>query len=132
MQEHFNKVKEFVLDLGFTITKTIEEDQIILISDEASGINNCAIGCADPILIMEQHLMDLNTESIEIYKSLLIKNRDIIHGAFVLDETGKKVIFRDTLQIQNLDKNELEGSLNSLSLLLSEYSEELIKFSKNN
>ena len=62
---------------------------------------------------------------------LLKKNRDIIHGAFVLDESGKKVIFRDTLQILNLDRNELEGSLNSLSLLLSEYSNELIKFSKN-
>ncbi|MFT6442591.1 MAG: hypothetical protein ACJASM_002140, partial [Salibacteraceae bacterium] len=36
----------------------------------------------------------------------------------------------DTLQIVSLDLNELEGSLNSLSLLLSEYSDELIKFSK--
>jgi hypothetical protein len=49
----------------------------------------------------------------------------------VLDETGKKVIFRDTLQLENLDQNELEGSLNSLSLLLSEYSTELIEFSKS-
>ena len=60
-----------------------------------------------------------------------MKNRDIIHGAFVLDESGKKLIFRDTLQIANLDLNELEGTLNSLSLLLSEYSDELINFSKN-
>lgn len=131
MNDSFSKVKDFVLDLGYTITKTIEEDQIIIINDEASGIKNCAIGCADPILILEQYLMEINTESIEVFQSLLKKNRDIIHGAFVLDESGKKVIFRDTLQILNLDRNELEGSLNSLSLLLSEYSNELIKFSKN-
>jgi hypothetical protein len=61
----------------------------------------------------------------------LIKNRDIVHGAFVLDEEGKRVIFRDTLQVESLDLNELEGTLNSLSLLLSEYSDEIIKFSKN-
>ena len=131
MSENFSKVKDFVLDLGYTIAKTIEEDQIIIINDEASGIKNCAIGCADPILILEQYLMEINSESIEVFQSLLKKNRDIIHGAFVLDESGKKVIFRDTLQILNLDRNELEGSLNSLSLLLSEYSNELIKFSKN-
>ncbi|MCK5703017.1 MAG: molecular chaperone Tir, partial [Cyclobacteriaceae bacterium] len=88
-------------------------------------------GCLDPILVMEQFLFEIKNESNEIYKSLLTKNRDIIHGAFVLDETGKKVIFRDTLQLENLDLNELEGSINSLSLLLSEYSDELIRFSKN-
>ena len=130
MKDNFEKVKNFVLDLGYTISKTVEEDQVIVINDEASGIANCVIGCADPILIMEQFLMELNSDSKEIFKSLLMKNRDIIHGAFVLDETGKKVIFRDTLQISNLNKNEIEGSLNSLSLLLSEYSEELIRFSK--
>jgi hypothetical protein len=131
MNDNFSKVKEFVLELGYTITKTIEEDQIIIINDEDSGINNCAIGCADPILIIEQYLMEIRSESTEVFQRLLIKNRDIIHGAFVLDESGKKVIFRDTLQILNLDRNELEGTLNSLSLLLSEYSNELIKFSKN-
>ncbi|MCC7454321.1 MAG: molecular chaperone Tir, partial [Crocinitomix sp.] len=41
-----------------------------------------------------------------------------------------KVIFRDTLQVDSLDLNELEGSLTSLSLLLSEYSDEIISFSK--
>ena len=65
-----------------------------------------------------------------IYRSLLQKNRDIIHGAFVLDATGEKVIFRDTLQLENLDLNEIEASLNSLGLLLSEYSNQIIEFSK--
>ena len=58
------------------------------------------------------------------------KHRDIVHGAFVLDESGEKVIFRDTLQLENLDLNELEGTINSLSLLLSEYSEQILEFSK--
>lgn len=131
MENNFHKVIDFVIDLGYTITNSIEEDQIIIINDEASGIKNCVIACADPILIIEQYLLELNSTSSEVFQNLLIKNRDIIHGAFVLDESGKKVIFRDTLQIMNLDKNELEGTLNSLSLLLSEYSDELIKFSKN-
>jgi len=64
-------------------------------------------------------------------ESLLKKNRDIISGAFALDDSGNKVLFRDTLALENLDLNELEGSINSLELLLSEYSSEIIKFSKD-
>ena len=131
MNDHFEKVQGFLLDLEFSILSENEEDGIFRVDNEDAGIHNLVIGCLDPILVMEQFLFEIKNDSNEIYKSLLIKNRDIIHGAFVLDETGKKVIFRDTLQLENLDQNELEGSLNSLSLLMSEYSEELIKFSKN-
>lgn len=60
-----------------------------------------------------------------------MKNRDIIHGGFALTEDGKKVIFRYTLQAHNIDQNEFDAAINSLSLLLSEYYEQLIAFSKN-
>ena len=131
MIDHFEKVQGFLLDLDFNILQENEEDGVFWVENEEAGIHNLVIGCLDPILVMEQFLFEIKNDSKDIYKKLLIKNRDIIHGAFVLDETGKKVIFRDTLQLENLDLNELEGSLNSLSLLLSEYSKELIEFSKN-
>ena len=74
--------------------------------------------------------LTLQADNIQVFKALLMKNRDIIHGAFALTEDGSKVIFRYTLQIHNLDFNEFDAALNSLSLLLSEYSDQLIKFSK--
>lgn len=131
MNDHFEKVQGYLLDLDFNILQENEEDGVFWVDNEDAGIHNLVIGCLDPILVMEQFLFEIKEDTKEMYKKLLIKNRDIIHGAFVLDETGKKVIFRDTLQLENLDQNELEGSLNSLSLLLSEYSEELIEFSKS-
>lgn len=131
MDIYFSRVKDYLLDLNYTICHEEPETGVFVISSEEDGINNLVIGCADPILIIEQHLFDMPSDSTEIYKSLLVKNRDIVHGAFVLDESGTKVIFRDTLQLENLDLNELEGSINSLSLLLSEYSDEIIAFSKN-
>lgn len=131
MDEYFQKVKEYVLELGYTISHEDEGDGVLIINNESEGISNLILGCSPPILIMEQFILELKNESADIYKSLLQKNRDIIHGAFVLDESGKKVIFRDTLQLENLDLNEIEGSINSLSLLLSEYTDELISFSKS-
>jgi len=127
---YFNQVREYLLDLNYIISLEEEENGVFVVNREEEGINNLVIGCSDPILIMEQHIFDMPADSMSTYKALLKKNRDIVHGAFVLNEDGVKVLFRDTLQLENLDKNELEGSINSLSLLLSEFSDEIISFSK--
>lgn len=130
MKNYFQIVKDYLITLNYSITYENKEDGIIMIQNESEGIKNLILGIADPILIFEQYIFKINNPSEEIFRGLLQKNRDIVHGAFVLDESGKKVIFRDTLQLENLDLNEFEASINSLSLLLSEYSENILKFSK--
>ena len=130
MKNHFNTIKDYLLELNYAVTHEDEKEGILIIKNLEEGINNLIIGVADPILIIEQYIFKINHPNETIFRELLQKNRDIVHGAFVLDETGEKVIFRDTLQIENIDLNELEGSINSLSLLLSEYSENIIQFSK--
>ena len=130
MKDHFQIIKSYLLELDFDITYENVAEGIIIIGKEEEGITNLIVGIADPILILEQFIFEINNPSADVYQELLKKNRDIIHGAFSLDETGRKVIFRDTLQIENLDLNELEGSLNSLSLLLSEYSKQILEFVK--
>lgn len=131
MNNHFQLIKDYLNELNISVSYENEDDKIIVVSKESEGIKNLILGVASPILIMEQHIFDVKNNNPSVYKQLLQKNRDIVHGAFVLDESGDKVIFRDTLQLENLDLNELEGSLNSLGLLLSEYSEQIINFSKN-
>ncbi len=130
MSENFNKVKDYLLDLEYRIVSEDISEELFVIEKEEDGISNVVIDCEDSLLIIEGLLFEMSAGSEEIYKSLLQKNREVIHGAFTLDDSGKKVIFRDTLQLENLDLNELEATLNSLKLLLSEYSEELIEFSK--
>ena len=130
MSVHFTKTKKFLQELNYNIIREIETEGIFVIEKEDFGIKNLIIGVANPILIMEQFIFKVSQPSEAMFKELLKKNRDIIHGAFVLDETGQRVIFRDTLQLENLDKNEIEASLNSLSVLLSEYTEEIIQYSK--
>lgn len=126
----FQKVENFITDLDFLIVSKDENEGVFVIENESDGIRNLIIGVADPIIIFEQYLFTLSNDSQEVFKALLIKNRDIVHGAFALTEDGKKVIFRYTLQIHNLDRNEFEAAINSLSLLMSEYYEQLIDFSK--
>jgi hypothetical protein len=130
MENSFLKVKNYLLELEYAVASENEAEGVLVINKQENGINNMLLVCADPILIIQQHLFDIKQDDVKIYKSLLMKNQDIIHGAFSLDESGKKVMFRDTLQLENLDKNEIEGSLKSLELLLSEYSYKIIEFAK--
>lgn len=131
MNSHFEKIREYLLELDYHIVQQDAEEEVFVIENENEGIKNVVLIIADPILIVEQYLFELKGDNMETFKELLKKNRDIIHGAFALDETGKKVLFRNTHECENLDLNELEATLNSLGLLLSEYTDELITFSKN-
>lgn len=125
----FSTVKNYLIELDYDILEEDPGEELLVVSNEDAGINNLIVDCEDPILIIEYPLFKVQTESMDIYKELLTKNRDIIHGAFALAEDNM-LIFRDTLQLENLDQNELEGTLNSLEILLAEYSERLITLSK--
>ncbi|SFQ45346.1 Putative sensory transduction regulator [Flavobacterium akiainvivens] len=131
MKDYYGVVKNYLNALELDIKYENSREGIFIVSNEQEGVFNLIICVAYPIVIFEQFLFEIKAESPAVYKALLQKNRDIIHGAFVLDATGRKVIFRDSLQLENLDQNEFGATLNSLSLLLSEYSEQIINFSKN-
>lgn len=131
MKDYFGVIKDYLNELELEIKYQSESEGVFIVSNEQDGIVNLIICVAHPIVIFEQYLFEVQPDAYPVFKELLQKNRDIIHGAFVLDATGRKVIFRDSLQLENLDQNEFGATLNSLSLLLSEYSEQIINFSKN-
>ena len=130
MVEHFPKIKNYLFELGFDLQSEDPSEGLVVITDEDKGISNLVIDCEEEILVLEQFIFPLKSDDPHILKRLLQINREIVHGALVLDEEGKKVIFRDTLQLKNLDLNELEASVNAIGLMLAEHANEFIKFSK--
>jgi hypothetical protein len=127
---NFEVVKQYLFELGFKIENEDKENEIVTITDKSIGINNMVIDCEAPILILEQFLFDLKDTNSHVLLRLLQMNRELVHGAFVIDEEGKKVLFRDTLQLENLDLNEIKGSIDSLAIATVEYLDELISFIK--
>jgi hypothetical protein len=89
------------------------------------------LDCEGDVLIVEQHILDLKNQTESIYKRLLQMNRNMIHGAFVLDESGQKVLFRDTLALENLDRNEVDSTFSALTLALVEHLDEFKTIAKN-
>ncbi len=124
----FDTVKQYLLDLDYNILETDLEEELFVVEKEEAGIHRLHIDCEDPILIIEQPLFTISEKNTDLFFELLKKNRDIVHGAFAITDENI-VIFRDTLQLENLDMNELEGTLESLELLLAEYGNRLIELS---
>jgi len=131
MKGKFELVKQYLHDMGIAIVSEDVEKELVVVEDEENGIKNLVIDCEEPILVLEQVIMKVKPESEGFFKHLLQMNRELVHGAFVLDESGDTVLFRDTLQLENLDQNELEGTVHALSLALSEYGAEFLEYASH-
>lgn len=126
--DYFERVKALLLELDLSIVEENEADTLLVVSDESSGINQMILDCEGEILVIEQLILNLEQADAAVYRRLLQMNRALVHGAFVLDESGQRLLFRNTLQLENLDLNELEASLQALSLGLAEFGDELLGF----
>ena len=129
MSDMLDRVRDYVLELGLAIESEIPEEEILIVNDEERAISHLVIDCEDTILVLEQLIVQLpSTVDSSVYKRLLQINRTLIFGAFVLNEEGDTLVYRNTLALENLDLNELEGTLNALTLALAENGEELLTF----
>jgi hypothetical protein len=126
----FELVKQYLHEMEMPIINEDPSEELVVVDSEDNGIKNMVIDCEDPILVIEQVIMKVPGSAGGLFEKLLKWNRELIHGAFALDEEGQLILYRDTLQLENLDRNELEASIQSLSLAMAEYSSELIEYAK--
>ena len=125
----FSMVKDFVLELGLAIDKEIPEEEIVIVNDEERGVQNLVIDCEETVLVLEQLILKLDSgENAQVCKRILQMNRDLVFGAFVLNEEGDALLYRNTLALENLDLNELDSTISALGLGLAENGEELLSF----
>ncbi len=123
----FLEVKNIVSDMGLAIVEEDKPEELIVVEDEERGIKGMVIDCEDELLIVEQ---PIGKFSSKYYKWFLEKSRFLPFGAFVLDSESDTILFRNTLRLDTLDREELESTINSLELFFAEYGDELIKMSK--
>lgn len=130
MSEAFDRVKNQLMDLGLKIVEENPGEELVVVEDNENGVHNLILDCEPPILVLEQLIMKTPKEPNGLYKRLLQMNAEMVHGAYVLSDNGAFILWRDTLQLQNLDLNELEGSIRALSLAMAEHCKELLAYAK--
>jgi len=125
-----DRIQGFLVQLNLPVVYDAE-NTLFVINDEESGYSSLFVNYDAPLVTFEQFIMPVSfTNRESVFLRLLQMNRELVHGAFAIDESGERVIFRDTLQAENIDFNEFEGTLNALSLAMAENSAELISFTQ--
>ena len=129
MVETFERIKDLALELGLAIEKEIPDEEILIVNDPDRGISQMVIDCEDTILVIEQLIFEIDSpQDTNMYRRLLEINRNLVFGAFVIEETGNRVLYRNTLVLDNLDANRLESTINALVFGLAEYGQEILSF----
>ena len=131
MSAHFDKVRRYLQELDLKVISTQEDQELVIVEDQENGISNLIIDCEFPILVLEQPVLQTPANQGDLFKRLLQMNNDLVHGAYVLSQDASLILWRDTLQLDNLDLNELEGSIRALSLGLAEHASELLNYAQS-
>ena len=96
------------------------DEGMFLVESPSGGV---VVHLSDPVLLVRLKVMDLpNGESDlgELYRALLEWNAaDIVHGAYGIEDG--ELILTDTLELQTLDFEELQASVESLQYAASSH-----------
>ena len=106
----------------------VGEDGMWLVHDSSLG-ENIAIKANGPLLLFRVKVLELREveDQAALFGELLRLNAaDLVHGAYGISDAA--VVLTCTLQLENLDYNELQGVLDDFSLALANHYEKLTKF----
>jgi hypothetical protein len=83
-----------------------------------------------PVLVCRVHVMDLpevEKGREELFQTLLTLNAtEMMHGAYGLE--GGKIVISDALQLENLDFNEFQATVDDITLAVADHYSRLAKF----
>ena len=108
--------------------EVVGEDDMWLVRDSSLG-ENIAIKIAGSLLLFRVKVLDLSSveEEAALFRELLKLNAtDLVHGSYGISEGA--IVLTCTLEVENLDFNELQAVLDDFSLALANHYEKLTKF----
>ena len=118
---------------GYLIQMGVPFEQIAantwMIHDEYEMIDNIIVSLNDPVVLFQVKLMEIpsSADRLRLYETLLrLNTTDMMHGAYGLHNNA--VVATDTLQSENMDFNEFQASVDSLSLCISDHYKKLAEF----
>ncbi|MEM9070289.1 MAG: hypothetical protein AAGE52_17410 [Myxococcota bacterium] len=114
-------------NLSFQDVGEVEGERVMwLVRDTTSG-ENIVVSLAGPILLFRVKVMELGEveeKKTELYERLLeINANDMIHGAYGISDGA--VVLTANLALENLDYNEFQGTVDDLSMALTNHYETL-------
>ncbi len=92
-----------------------------VVREPEKGLANLFIMMVDPLVVLRLTVMEIPKNGREkLFEELLRLNAtDMVHGAYAVD--GKNVVIVDTLEGDTLDVEELQASIEAISLAVVQH-----------
>ena len=115
------QIEGYLLETGREFSSP-EENMWIIHSEEGENI---VIYRSPPLVIFRVKVMDLPEDGhAQLFKTLLEYNAtDMVVGAYGLAQEG--IVIMETLQLENLDLNELQASIEGITMALAMHNKSL-------
>jgi len=122
------KIEGYLIKLNLSFSEVARGTW--LIQDPEKGLEQVFVIVEDPLVIIRVKVMETPKTNREAFFEELLKLNasDIISGAYALED--EHVILIDTLMAQTLDLEEIQASLDAVSLALTQHYPILSEFRK--
>jgi len=112
-------IEGYLIELGMPFEQL--DEGIWRLNNEDDGVDNLVVMHSPPIIFFRVKLMEVPQENqAGLYEKLLVLNAtEMVAGAYGLEDGH--VVIVDTLQSENLDFNEFQASVESLSMAVAEH-----------
>lgn len=120
-----SKIEGYLINLSLTHEEI--GDNIWLINDAEKGLGNVIVFAQDSLCTVRAKVMQIPTKDKEkLFEELLRLNADMVHGAYAIEEDH--IILLDTLELETMDYEEFQASLDALGLALAQHYPKLSQY----
>jgi hypothetical protein len=117
-------VESFLLRMELESEEVAEGMWLVRIGDDDTRL---VVNHSPPVLVLRLKVLDIPADQqscTSLYRRLLELNAtDLVHGSYGIEEGD--IILSDTLELENLDFNEFQASVDSIQVALASHIAEL-------
>ena len=102
--------------------RAVAEQAGTFVVETGEGMPPVAVRVESPLVVLRVHIGDLkkNADPAAVFRRLLELNaRQLVHASYGLDDDH--IVLSSALELENLDFNELEATLDEIDLALAEH-----------
>lgn len=122
------RIERYLVAMAITYERVSED--VWIINDPDKDLNQIVLFVDESLVTVRTRVMNYSLQksetALELFKELLQLNCELVHGAYAIEEDY--IILMDTLELETMDREELQASLDAISLALVEHYDRLKKF----
>ncbi len=112
--------------------RSVDAGAATFLVETSGGMPPIAIRVDPPLVVVRVHIGDVDKASapVELFRKLLELNaRQLVHSSYGMDDG--RVVLSSALELENLDFNELQATLDEIDVVLAQQLPELARLAKD-